>query len=183
MNRIVSMSLFVLAFLAVWLQATVSFPKRWLGAQIDLLPVLMVYAGLFAGPGSVATLAVLGGLTLDALSLNPLGASVLPLFAVGFGIQHFRDVVLRDTAYAQFMLGLAASAFVPAATVVLLLLLGQKPTLSWGSLWQWLVVAFSGAVLTPACSKFLQWLDHTFGYREMPQSSFRADREIVRPRR
>ena len=183
MNRLVSMSLFLIAFLAVWLQATLALPRHWLGAQLDVLPPLMVYAGLFCGSGTVAALALLGGLGIDALSLNPLGVTVLPLFLVGVGIQQFREVMLRDTTYAQFMLGMAASAFVPAATVCLLLLLGQKPTLSWGTLWQWTVVTFSGAVMTPVLSKLLRWLEHTFGYREMPQTSFRADREIVRPRR
>ncbi len=183
MNRLVSISLFVIAFLAVWLQATLALPRHWLGAQIDLLPPLMVYAGLFCGSGTVAALALLGGLGIDALSLNPLGVTVLPLFLVGVGIQQFREVMLRDTTYAQFMLGLAASAFVPAATVGLLLVLGQKPMLGWGTFWQWAVVTFSGAALTPVVSKFLRWLEHTFGYREMPQTPFRADREIVRPRR
>ena len=56
-------------------------PRRaiWLGAQIDLLPALMVYAALNAGLPTVALLAVFGGLWFDTLSANPLGISILPL--------------------------------------------------------------------------------------------------------
>jgi len=47
--------------------------REWLGAQVDLLPALMVYAALYTGLANVAGLAVLGGLWFDGLSANPLG--------------------------------------------------------------------------------------------------------------
>ena len=49
----------------------------------------------------------------DSLSANPLGVSVLPLFLVGFLIYRQRELILRDQPFAQFVLGLGASAAVP----------------------------------------------------------------------
>src|SRR5208283_1757969 len=110
-----------------------------LGAQVDLLPALIVYAGLSADLVTVALLAFLGGLGFDALSANPLGVSVLPLFAIGLAIYANRELILRDQTFAQWSLGLAASAAAPPLTLVILLTTGHKPLLGWGSLWQWLV--------------------------------------------
>jgi hypothetical protein len=51
----------VAAFLAVFGEATLPILHHWLGAQVDLLPVLMVYAALTADIATVSLLAVLGG--------------------------------------------------------------------------------------------------------------------------
>ncbi len=64
-------------------EAAVPGVRHLLGAQVDLLPVLMVYTALNAGLPVIASLAVLGGLGFDALSANPLGVTILPLFIVG----------------------------------------------------------------------------------------------------
>ena len=70
----------------------------------------MVYAALNADIVTVSLLAVLGGLWFDSLSANPLGVSILPLFAVGFVIYLQRELILRELPFAQFVLGAAASA-------------------------------------------------------------------------
>ena len=73
------------AFLAVFWEAAFGGVRHLLGAQVDLLPPLMVYASLCTGLTTVTLLALCGGLWFDSLSANPLGVTVLPLFAVGFG--------------------------------------------------------------------------------------------------
>ena len=65
---------------------------------MDLLPALMVYAALNADIVTVSLLAVFGGLWFDALSANPPGVSILPLFAVGFVIWLQRELILRELA-------------------------------------------------------------------------------------
>src|SRR5438094_3400750 len=84
------------AFLAVFWQAAFNGVRHLLGAQIDLLPALMVYASLYGGFTNVVLLAVLGGLWFDSLSANPLGVSVLPLFVIGVAIYANRDLILRN---------------------------------------------------------------------------------------
>jgi rod shape-determining protein MreD len=150
--------------------------------QIDLIPVLMVYCGLTGGVGIVGLTAVCGGLWLDALSANPLGVSVLPYFAVGLAVYQTRDLVLKDQPYARSVLGMAACATAPLLTVLLLWGAGYKPLIGWGSLWQWLVLALAGAVLTPVCFWFFQRMEAALAYKRPPEPYYRADREIKRGR-
>jgi len=71
-------------FLAVVWRGDVSVlpPLAWCAGRFAA--VLMVYAAFERGPRPPSRCStVLGGLWFDALSANPFGASILPLFAVG----------------------------------------------------------------------------------------------------
>ena len=182
MTTLRTILILVAAFLAVFWEAAFPGTSRWLKAQVDLLPALMVYASLCGTPTVIALLAVCGGLFFDSLSANPLGVTILPLFVVGFAIYLRRDLILREQPYAQFIIGLAASATTPVLTVLLLLSAGESPLLGWGSLWQWLVMSFGGAAATPILFFLFEWGQRAFGYRRVVESSFRPDREIRRGR-
>jgi cell shape-determining protein MreD len=177
-------SLFVLigAFLAVFWQAAFHGLRHLLGAQIDLLPALMVYAGLRVSLTTVTLTAFLGGLWFDSLSANPLGVTVLPLFVIGLAIYVNREFILRDQTFAQTVLGLAASAAAPAMSLLVLLTTGHKPMLGWGTLWQWLVLSIGGAFATPVCFELFAWAHRALIHSGDVQSSFRPDREIRRGR-
>ena len=166
------------AFLAVFGEATLPAPRNWLGAQVDLLPALMIYAALNADIVTVSLLAVLGGLWFDSLSANPIGVSILPLMAVGFPIYLRRDLILRGLPFAQFMLGVAASALVPVLSLLLLLNGGRQPLIGWGSLWQWMVMTAGGAAATPVIFALFAWCGKTLGYQRHVEMGFRPDREI-----
>lgn len=183
MNTLNSILMLLVAFLAVFCEAAFNGVRNLLGAQIDLLPSLVVCASLSAGLTTMTLVAVLGGLFFDSLSANPLGISVLPLFLVGFAIYTRRDLILRDQIFAQWVLGLAAGAAVPALTLLLLLTGHHRPLLGWISLWQWIVMSVGGAIATPAFSLLFDWFDRQFSYRRATETSFRADREIRRGRR
>ncbi len=172
----------VAAFLAVFWQSAFQGVRHVLGAQVDLLPPLIVYASLSASLPTVALLSFLGGLWFDSLSANPLGVSVLPLFAIGLAIYANRELILRDQTFAQLVLGLTASALAPLLTLVVLLTAGHKPLLGWGSLWQWSVMSAGGAVATPVCFVLFAWLNRALVHSGPMQSSFRLDREIRRGR-
>ncbi len=182
MNPLNTALIFATAFLAVFGEATLPGLRQLLGAQVDLLPAIMVYAALNASVTVVALLAVAGGLWFDALSANPLGISILPLFIVGWGIRSQREFILRELSFAQIVLGTVASASVPGLTVLLLLTGGKDPLLGWGSLWQWLVMTAGGALATPVIFALLDRCNRTFGYPPRTESSFRPDREILRGR-
>ncbi len=182
MNLFNTILILAAAFLAVFGEAAFPLLRHWLGAQVDLLPVLMVYAALNTDIVTVSLLALLGGMWFDALSANPLGLSSLPLFAIGFVIYLQRELILREVPFAQFVLGAVASAAAPAACVLLLLTGGQEPLLGWGSLWQWLVMTVGGAVATPIVFEFFNWCQKAFGYQPRTEPSFRPDREIRRGR-
>jgi hypothetical protein len=170
------------AFLAVFWEAAFPGVRYLLRAQIDLLPPLMVYASLYANLTSVGLLALLGGLWFDSLSANPLGVTVLPLFVVGVAIYVERELILRDQTFAQFVLGLAASAAAPVLTLLILLTTGHKPLLGWGTLWQLLIMGLGGAVVTPVVFAVFGWMQRTLIHIPPSEPSFRADREIRRGR-
>jgi rod shape-determining protein MreD len=182
MTALNSILVLLAAFLAAFWEAAFSAIRHWLGAQVDLLPALMVYASLCSGLATMTLLAVLGGLFYDALSANPPGVSILPLFVAGVAIYSQRELILRDQPYAQFVLGLFASASVPVMTLLILLTAGHAPLLGWGSLWQWLVMSAGGAVAAPVFFQLFGMFDRALSYRRTTEPSFRADREIRRGR-
>ncbi len=175
-------TLFILAaaFLAVFWEAAFPGLRRLLGAQVDLLPPLMVYASLCADWFTVCLLAFVGGLWFDSLSANPLGVSILPLLAIGLAVYANRELILRDQTFAQMVLGLAASIAAPLFSLVLLLTTRCEPLLGWGTLWQLVVMGVGGAVATPVCFALFDWLQRTLVHGRAVESSFRADREIRR---
>lgn len=182
MNLLPPILILAAAFLAVFGEAMFPVLRHWLGAQVDLLPVLMVYAALNTDLVTVSLLAVLGGLWFDALSANPLGTSILPLYAVGSLICLRRDLILRELSFAQLVLGTVASAVVPALSILLLLTAGKQPLLGWGSLWQWIVMTAGGAAATPWVFALFDWCNRALGYQPRTEPGFRPDREIRRGR-
>jgi rod shape-determining protein MreD len=182
MNPFQSILILAAAFLAVFGETALSAPRHLLGAQIDLLPAIMVFAALNAGLPTISLLAVFGGLWLDALSANPLGLSILPLLVVGFPIYLRRDLILRDLPFAQLVLGAAASAIVPLLTLLMLLSGGKAPLIGWGTIWQCMVMTAGGAVATPFIFTLMDKCNRALGYQPNQETSFRPDREIKRGR-
>jgi rod shape-determining protein MreD len=182
MNVLQTILVLLAAFLAVFWEAAFPGTSHWLKAQIDLLPALMVYASLSCGRGMIILTAICGGLFFDSLSANPFGITIFPLMVVGFAVYVRRDLILRDQPYAQFVLGASASALSPLITVLLLLTVGQAPLISWGSIWQWIVMSLGGGIATPIFFFLFDWCERTLGYRRVVESSFRPDREIRRGR-
>jgi cell shape-determining protein MreD len=182
MNPLSLALLFGLAFLGVFLGAAWSGPARLLGANLDIMPALMLYAGIHGAPWVFAALAVAGGLGADSLSANPAGVSVLPLFAIGLAAHARRAVILHEEWTAQMVLGLGAGAFAPLATLLLLYTLGAEPIIRWGSIWQWGIVALCGALATLLVFRLLAWMRRQLAYGHVPDPTFRPDRELERGR-
>lgn len=182
MNVLNSIFIIAVAFLAVFAEASFGTMRRLLGVQVDLLPGLMVYAGLTAGLPTVLSLAVLGGLWFDALSLNRLGVSILPLLAIGVALSGIRHLIMRDQTFAQLVLGFSASAFAPLATLMILFSCGAEPIIGWGFAWQWFVMTLIGGLLVPLYFHLFTKVYRTLGYEPASETTFRPDREIARGR-
>lgn len=182
MNFLVPTILVLTAYIAVFVEASLARCHEVLGTSVKLLPGLIVYAALTSGPGCLATVAVLGGLWFDSLSANPLGVTVLALFAVGLLLQQRRELILRDEAFAQFVIGMGANVAFFLLTLVLLFMTGRKPL--WGvvSLPPLLLSAVIGGVSTVAYFRLFDRVKLAFSYKTLPESSFRPDREIKRGR-
>jgi hypothetical protein len=182
MNWLTTVVLLAMAYAAAFLECAFPAFRNWLGAQPDVMPALVVCAALTASGRTVIAVAVCGGLWSDALSANPLGVSILPLLAIGLPLQRWRDLLLREFSYAQFILGFVAGALAPLLTLPLLLSLDDNPLVGWRSLWQVLVLALSGGFLTPLLFRALALFEAWFAYQPVAQSAFRPDREIRRSR-
>ena len=169
-------------FLIVFLESTAVGFRNLIGAQPDLLPSLVVYASLSSGLALGTLVAVCGGLLFDSLSWNPLGISILPLFFVALIIQQYRGLILRDQFYAQFVIGLTASAATPVAVLLLVLNTSRVPLLGWSSLWQWVVMSLVGGIFTPAWFLFFGWMIGKLSYESLPDPTLRSNREIKRGR-
>jgi len=182
MNAINPIIILLAAFLAVYFESSFSLFRNLLGAQIDLLPPLMVYASLTTGIFTVALLAVTGGLLFDSLSANPLGVSIVPLFAMGYTIHRFHGLLLREQVYAQFAFGTAASVLTPLLTLLILLSGDSNPLVGWGTVWQLLIIGLTGGLLTPLVFATLDRLSRALNYQPAIQVGFRPDREIKRRR-
>jgi rod shape-determining protein MreD len=174
--------LLILAFLGVFAEAVCDLPRRWLGAQLNLLPPLVVCAALRLDVLGVSLLCAWGGVLTDSLSGNPLGVSVLPLIWVGLVIRDWRDVLLGRSTFAQGVLGGLATVASTLVTLALLFTLGERPLLAWDSLWQLLAVSAGGVLLTPVACLILDQAERLFAYRPVAPPSFRPDREIKRGR-
>jgi rod shape-determining protein MreD len=168
------------AFVAVFWEAAFQGIRHLLGAQIDLLPALMVYASLSTGLTTVILLAVLGGLWFDSLSANPLGVTVLPLLLLGVGLYAKRDLILRDEMFARLVIGFSASLAAPLLTLLFLLTTSRQPLVGWGSIWQLLVMGLGGALATPVFFELFGWLHRILGNVPASELTFRPDREIRR---
>jgi len=182
MNWLTTILLLAMAFVAVFWEAAFAGLRQLIGAQIDLLPPLMVYAGLCTGLTTVCLVSLLGGLWFDSLSANPLGISILPLFAVGLAIYVIRELILRDQLFAQFVIGLIASAATPVLTLILLVTTGHAPLLGLGTIWQIGVMTAGGALATPVFFVLFDWLHRSLAHARITETSFRPDREIRRGR-
>ena len=182
MNALNPIIILLAAYLAVYFQSSFDLFRNIFGAQINLLPALMIYTSLSMGILSVALLAIVGGLLFDSLSANPFGISVIPLFIIGFAAHRFHGLLLRQQLYAQFAFGATASLLLPLLTLLFLLSGENNPLIGWGTIWQLLVMSLSGGLLTPVCFWTLDWVSSALNYQPMSQTSFRADRQIKRDR-
>lgn len=183
MTWLPSLALFLVAWLGVFAQTQFLPLTQGLGAPVNILPALIVYASLTSPSGVMAALTVFAALGLDSLAAHPFGVSLLPLFAVGFALQLRRHLILRDQTYAQFWLGLAGGLAVPLLTWALLRM-GSRPLIEGPFLlWQWLVSGLLNGLLCPALFRLFDAVRRTFEYQPVISSSFRPDREIKRGRR
>ena len=182
MNWLNPILLLLAAFLAVYLETSIDFVRNFLRAQIDLLPALMVYTSLTHSFPATVLLAVAGGLWFDSLSANPLGVSILPLLVIGSLNFQNRSFLLRENTYAQFILGLAASAAAPLISLLIIFGVGDTPLLGLGSAWQLIVMSVAGGAATPVLFRFFDRVSRAVDYQPLAESAFRPNREIKRGR-
>jgi rod shape-determining protein MreD len=113
----------------------------WLGGvRLEFLPAFVAYVALTMHRRRALVLALVAGLTQDALSAAPFGISALAYGISAIVMTSLREALDRDLPWVQWSAGAATSI---TASVIAFFAVG----LSFGNLFKMLVVAFiSGAV-------------------------------------
>jgi rod shape-determining protein MreD len=98
----------ILVLAAVVLQLSGVAGGRFLGATIDLIPLVVAGVAIYAGsvPGAATGFAT--GLVLDMAAGQTVGAASLVLTAVGYAVGRFRE--LRDPAHGLMPIPVGAAA-------------------------------------------------------------------------
>ena len=97
-----------LVLAAVVLQLSGVAGGRFLGATIDLIPLVVAAVAIYAGSVSGAATGFAMGLLLDLAAGQTVGAASLVLTAVGYGVGRFREV--RDPAHGLMPIPVGAAA-------------------------------------------------------------------------
>lgn len=179
-HRLTYFAFGITAYLAVFAMARFNGIRNLIGAQIDFLPGLTVVAALMYGIPAVLVVSISGGLFYDSLSANPLGTTTFALLTVGTFVYFNRDLLLKDQAYPQFVLGAGASAAAPVLSYIVASVMGAHPLINWGTLWIWLVLTLAGGAITPLWFVIFRRVDRALHFPTMPESALRANREIER---
>lgn len=172
----------VIGYVCIFVQSRLTTFRDIFGTQFDLVPGLIAYAAVSFNFHVVLGVSAGLGLLMDLLSANALGASMLAYLVVAVLGYYFRELLLSEQFVAQFALGTATTGAITILTVGILHLIGQQPLLGLGTVFQWLLVSTGGGAVTPLWFKLFTMLDQAFRYKEVPESSFRPDREIARGR-
>lgn len=98
-------ALTMLILLAAGVQARLPAVPVLGGLRLEFLPALVAVAALTYRPGAAMGLALLAGLTQDALSAGPFGVTGLAYATVAFGITAMRDVMDPDLPWMQMAAG------------------------------------------------------------------------------
>ena len=203
MNWVHPIALLIGAWILAFLQSWCTGLRSVIHAQPDLLAGLVIYSALHASLSTTVGVAMVGGLGLDTLSSGPFGLGAVPLLGLGVMLHRRRDLILRDSSWAQASIGGVGSLGVAVASFLLLYILwplvsdgpgqvpfqpevvlglSELPGAGLGRLWQCLVAGVVGAVSTPLLFRLFRWVDATCNYQPAPVMARRSDREIERGR-
>ena len=82
MKGFFTLTILLTALTSIYAASAWHLPRQLTGAQLDPLPALMLVVALRAPISAVTALAIGGSLLQSALSSGPVGASLVPLYAL-----------------------------------------------------------------------------------------------------
>jgi len=182
MKSFLTLTILLTALITTYAASAWSLPKLILGTQLDPLPALVLVVALRTPITAIAALAIFASLTQSALSSNPLGISLLPLYTLGFIVHINSHNLSYHHIGTRFALGAAAGAAIPLMSLVLLILINKEPLIGWFSLWQWSVGIITSGLMALVFFPLVEWLDNSV--EEQPLAApFDTTTKIVRHRR
>ena len=161
MKGFFTLTILLTALTSIYAASAWHLPRQLTGVQLDPLPALMLVVALRAPISAVTALAIGGSLLQSALSSGPVGASLVPLYALGLVIHLNAHSLSQYHIGPRFALGAIAGGVVPALTLVLLVLSGHEPLIGWFTLWQWSVGILGSGIFAVLFFPLLEWLDRS----------------------
>jgi rod shape-determining protein MreD len=130
----------------------------WLGGvRVEFLPALVVYAALTMHRRGALVLALVAGLTQDALSAAPFGISALAYGIAAIVITSLREALDRDLPWMQWSAGALTSI---TASVIAFFAVG----ISFGNVFKMLVAACIAGMATVALFFVLDYARMAWGF-------------------
>ena len=162
----VALRVAVLVFVAAVFQVGAVAGSRVLGAEPDLLLVVLVVVALVAGSITGAIAGFAGGLLVGVMTLDTLGTTSIVLTVAGYWAGRYGETTGRGRPYAAPLAAFAITVLATPANVALHFLLGQP--VSAGAAFATLIptaivnsaLAFA---LYPLCRRFLASPDRLGG--------------------
>lgn len=181
-NGVILLVFLITGYAVIFAQARFTAFRDFFGAQLDLLPGMIVFAAMAFRLQTVMLCALVLGLLFDSFSVNALGTTVVTLGVIGFAASRYRELLLSEHFTTHWVLGLVASGAAPFISYLVVRLSGLNPLIGATSAWQWAIMTAGGGLITPVWFTVFNRLDDALRYKEIPESTFRPDRQIARGR-
>ena len=159
MKSYFTLTVLLIALISIYVASAWNLPRHLLGAQLNPLPALMLVVALRSPISTIGMLSIFGSFAQSALSSNPLGLSLIPLYLFGFIVHMYSHSLSHHHSGSRLALGAAAGALIPIMSLGLLLLTNKEPLFGWFTLWQWAIGTLSSGLIALMFFPLIEWLD------------------------
>ena len=154
-----TLTILLIALVSIYVASAWNLPRQLFGAQLDPLPALMLVVALRSPISTIGMLSIFGSFAQSALSSNPFGLSLIPLYLFGFIVHLYSRSLYHHHSGSRLALGAAAGALIPIMSLGLLLVTNKEPLFGWFTLWQWAVGTLSSGLIALMFFPLIEWLD------------------------
>ena len=154
-----TLTILLIALISIYVASAWNLPRQLFGAQLDPLPALMLVVALRSPISTIGMLSVFGSFAQSALSSNPFGLSLIPLYLFGFIVHLYSRSLYHHHSGSRLALGAAAGALIPIMSLGLLLVANKEPLFGWFTLWQWAIGTLSSGLIALMFFPLIEWLD------------------------
>ncbi len=143
--------------IAIIVQLTVFIDVRVAGVAPELLALVAVIAGFFAGPERGPLIAFIAGLIWDVYLPTPLGVAAVTFALVAFAVASLEEGLFHDSRFQLVAVVGLASASTVIAYALIGELVGQRGLVDVEMLRVSLLVGLVNAALTPVVAPMMRW--------------------------
>ncbi len=143
--------------IAIIFQLTVFIDVRLAGVAPELLALVAVIAGFFAGPERGPMIGFVAGLIWDVYLPTPLGVAAVTFALVAFAVGSLEEGLFHDSRFQLVAVVGLASASTVVGYALIGELVGQRGLVDVEMLRVSLVVGVVNGALTPVAAPMMRW--------------------------